>query len=220
MVENNETTIAKNRIVKNKVIEFSFSTAVCYMNQCVISHFYILNNAPFVLILSGIVHRDIKPENIYINHRPPLLKIGDFGLARFIEAKTTINTATASGGSQSHTIGTPASSVLGGTQTQLCGSAAAAAVQISMENRDIKRVDSVVSVKGLVIGTPGYTAPEGGALCTEKADVFSAALILLELLCPRFGTAMERYKTLENFRTRQKVREERAIESITNEKGV
>ncbi|EKX74256.1 protein kinase domain containing protein [Theileria equi strain WA] len=57
-----------------------------------------------------------------------------------------------------------------------------------------------VSVRGQVIGTPGYTAPEGGGNCTEKADIYSAALILLELLCPRFNTVMERLDTLENFR--------------------
>lgn len=134
------------------------------------------------MVISGIVHRDIKPENIFINRKSQLLKIGDFGLARFIEAKpmSTTGPAFPEGVSptSSHT-----------------------AAQLS----DIKRIDSVVSVKGLVIGTPGYTAPEGGGLCTEKADVFSAALIFLELLCPRFGTAMERYTTLENFRTYQKV---------------
>uniref|UniRef100_A0A3B0MSE6 non-specific serine/threonine protein kinase n=1 Tax=Theileria annulata TaxID=5874 RepID=A0A3B0MSE6_THEAN len=57
-----------------------------------------------------------------------------------------------------------------------------------------------VSVRGQVIGTPGYTAPEGGGNCTEKVDIYSAALILLELLCPRFSTVMERLETLEKFR--------------------
>lgn len=127
----------------------------------------------------GIVHRDIKPENIFINHNPLLLKIGDFGLARFIEDKIT--TCKPPGG---------------------CGGATPSQPELSLE---FPQHDSVVSAKGLVIGTPGYTAPEGGALCTEKVDVFSAALILLELLCPRFGTTMERHQTLENFRTRQKV---------------
>jgi serine/threonine protein kinase len=68
------------------------------------------------------------------------------------------------------------------------------------------RVDSLISVKGLLIGTPGYTAPEGGALCTQKADIFSASLILLELLSPRFSTSMERFQTLECFRTQQIVK--------------
>ncbi|PHJ23178.1 eif2 kinase if2k-a (incomplete catalytic triad) [Cystoisospora suis] len=57
-----------------------------------------------------------------------------------------------------------------------------------------------ISYKGEVIGTPAYAAPEGGGLCDEKADIYSGALILLELLCPRFTTVMERVKTLEDFK--------------------
>lgn len=146
-----------------------------------------------------------------------LLKIGDFGLARFIQAKT-INTIAVAGqqltptadlhSSNSHHSGT----VVGKTPPVTASNGIFRLPSFTTQyysndniNSNLKRNDSVVSVKGLMIGTPGYTAPEGGALCTEKADVFSAALILLELLCPRFGTAMEKYKTLENFRTRQKV---------------
>lgn len=55
-------------------------------------------------------------------------------------------------------------------------------------------------MKGHVIGTPEYAAPEGGASCTDKADIYSASLILLEMLCPRFTTIMERVATLEGFR--------------------
>ncbi|BAM39657.1 eukaryotic initiation factor-2 alpha kinase-A [Theileria orientalis strain Shintoku] len=62
-----------------------------------------------------------------------------------------------------------------------------------------------VSVRGQVIGTPGYTAPEGGGNCTEKVDIYSAALILLELLCPKFNTVMERLETLERFRSKREV---------------
>lgn len=62
------------------------------------------------------------------------------------------------------------------------------------------------SYKGEVIGTPAYAAPEGGGLCDEKADIYSGALILLELLCPRFTTVMERVKTLEDFKLNYLVR--------------
>lgn len=150
---------------------------------------------------SGIVHRDIKPENIFVNDAKLTLKIGDFGLARFIEAKTIPSSKTSVEERQhkveQHRAELPHARVHPFVQSS---------EHCAVSHRSIKRIDSVVSVQGLVIGTPGYTAPEGGALCTEKADVFSASLILLELLCPRFGTAMERYKTLENFRVRQKVR--------------
>lgn len=52
------------------------------------------------------------------------------------------------------------------------------------------------------VGTPAYCAPEGGAKAGAPADVFSAALIILELLCPPFETAMERAQVLEAFRNR------------------
>ncbi|CDR94646.1 PK4 protein kinase, putative [Babesia bigemina] len=63
------------------------------------------------------------------------------------------------------------------------------------------------SLPGQLIGTPGYAAPEGGFNCSEKADIFSAALILLELLSPRFHTVMERFTVLENFRNTGRVPE-------------
>jgi len=50
------------------------------------------------------------------------------------------------------------------------------------------------------IGTPAYAAPEGGAQAKAPADVFSAALVVLELLCPPFPTAMEHAQVLEALR--------------------
>jgi serine/threonine protein kinase len=50
------------------------------------------------------------------------------------------------------------------------------------------------------VGTAAYCAPEGGARATASADMFSAALIILELLCPPFSTAMERKVVLGAFR--------------------
>jgi serine/threonine protein kinase len=50
------------------------------------------------------------------------------------------------------------------------------------------------------VGTAAYCAPEGGARATAAADIFSAALVILELLCPPFGTAMERQQVLGAFR--------------------
>jgi len=62
-------------------------------------------------------------------------------------------------------------------------------------------------VDGLQVGTPAYCAPEGGARAGAPADVFSAALVILELLCPPFGTTMERAKVLSDFRERRVVPE-------------
>merc|ERR1719148_543665 len=52
------------------------------------------------------------------------------------------------------------------------------------------------------VGTALYCAPEGGARATKSADIFSAALIILELLCPPFKTFMERAEVLGAFRDR------------------
>jgi len=54
-----------------------------------------------------------------------------------------------------------------------------------------------------VVGTPGYCAPEGGSGAAAPADIFSAALVILELLCPPLGTDMERVRVLEDLRERQ-----------------
>ena len=48
-------------------------------------------------------------------------------------------------------------------------------------------------------GTPGYTPPEGNTRNTST-DVYSTSLVMLELLCPRFSTLMERMRVMEDFR--------------------
>lgn len=59
--------------------------------------------------------------------------------------------------------------------------------------------------EGGKVGTPAYCAPEGGARAGAPADVFSAALVILELLSPPFGTSMERARVLETLREHQAV---------------
>ncbi|SCN61280.1 eukaryotic translation initiation factor 2-alpha kinase, putative [Plasmodium chabaudi adami] len=118
------------------------------------------------------IHRDLKPENIFVDLDTYILKIGDLGLVRFIEEKKRENDLSNIDNFKDN------------IYTEI----------------NHNTITSQISLKGQMIGTPGYTAPEGGALCDEKADIYSAALILLELLCPRFNTIMERYKTLNDFR--------------------
>jgi len=55
------------------------------------------------------------------------------------------------------------------------------------------------------VGTPAYWAPEAGARAGAPADIYSAALVTLELLCPPFRTSMERAQTLESLREHGKV---------------
>lgn len=55
------------------------------------------------------------------------------------------------------------------------------------------------------VGTPMYCAPEGGARAGAPADVYSAGLVILELLCPPFETIMERARLLEALRERREL---------------
>lgn len=68
----------------------------------------------------------------------------------------------------------------------------------------------VLRKSGPAGGTPGYLAPElfsQDCPCSDKADLFACAVILLELLLPPFGTQMERSEFLEGFRIRNAVPE-------------
>lgn len=59
-------------------------------------------------------------------------------------------------------------------------------------------------------GTPGYLAPEllsQESPCSDKADIFACAVILLEVLLPPFRTHMERTTFLDGFRIRNAVPE-------------
>ncbi|PFH33114.1 eIF2 kinase IF2K-A (incomplete catalytic triad) [Besnoitia besnoiti] len=153
----------------------------------------------------GIVHRDLKPENIFVDPNTLVLKIVDFGLAKFIQRENS-NTSGAAAGQA----GASGNAEGGG------GDGADGERNREKQKQKIKGLlakarrmgkNMEMSYKGEVIGTPAYAAPEGGGLCDEKADIYSSALILLELLCPRFTTVMERVKTLEDFKTNYAVPE-------------
>ncbi|OII74534.1 protein kinase [Cryptosporidium ubiquitum] len=163
----------------------------------------------------GIVHRDLKPENIFVNPDSLQIKIGDFGLARLMfdgDAKNNNDNSNVVGDSQfvsKSASSSPSPHKLENNQVSVNNDLNRFMEERRQQNRmeakmnnPLSRLDSQMSVRGQVIGTPGYTAPEGGALCNEKADIYSAALILLELLCPRFTTAMERIHVLDSFRSK------------------
>ncbi|OEH76708.1 protein kinase (incomplete catalytic triad) [Cyclospora cayetanensis] len=145
----------------------------------------------------GIVHRDLKPENIFVDPQSHVLKIVDFGLAKFIQSKTAGQLAESAdaGAAGVATASADAGVSLDKQQNALLHPGAS-----SRAGGIKKPIFFDMSYKGEVIGTPAYAAPEGGGLCDEKADIYSSALILLELLCPRFKTVMERVKTLEAFK--------------------
>eukprot|EP00371_Babesia_bovis_P002410 XP_001611057.1 PK4 protein kinase [Babesia bovis T2Bo] len=128
---------------------------------------------------NNFIHRDLKPENIFVDPITNALKIGDFGLVGFISQSTR------------DTCDSPQDITLGHDPLELYQDGI-------IHPRELLRPGS--SIPEHIIGTPGYTAPEGGFNCSEKADIYSASLILLELLSPRFKTSMERFAVLENYR--------------------
>lgn len=178
----------------------------------------------------GIVHRDLKPENIFVDPQTHVLKIVDFGLAKFIQRKTAeshqaqlsdtsvpasaaLGDSAVFGATPSRRLPVyPAASSSGPTGALFDVVRREASLQPEKKGEQSRLSISLSlvvvggqSYKGEVIGTPAYAAPEGGGLCDEKADIYSSALILLELLCPRFHTVMERVKTLEAFKTLNQV---------------
>jgi len=79
------------------------------------------------------------------------------------------------------------------------------------ENQLFRQFDQfslkMLTTKNGMGGTPGYTAPEillharngHGTACSDKVDIYSCAVILLELLLQPFRTHMERIITLDKF---------------------
>lgn len=138
---------------------------------------------------SKIIHRDVKPNNIFV--RNGIVKIGDLGLA------TTMNTKTSGTAASSTTATTPITTTTTTTTDPIESKEPPRSQNITTASGFDKNNDSTKSTH---IGTYLYTAPEvATGHYTEKCDVYSMGVILVELTC-RFQTAMERAHVLEQLK--------------------
>jgi serine/threonine protein kinase len=133
---------------------------------------------------AGIVHRDLKPSNIWLepNRRGAYnVKVLDFGIAK------VSNRAAA----QPH----PASY----EEETIVMMPAAASSEEEPESPTLLSTPSYLrTTVGTLLGTPAYMAPEQcqGAEVDFRADIYSLATIVYEMLCSRLPFQAEDFKQL------------------------
>jgi serine/threonine-protein kinase len=105
----------------------------------------------------GIVHRDLKPANVMLLSNGAV-KLLDFGLARLVQ------TAAAAGGKDSFGRG-----------------------MVTLADLSLPTVSSPLTIKGTILGTLQYMAPEQleGSDTDARADIFSFGGMLYEMLTGR-----------------------------------
>jgi serine/threonine protein kinase len=136
--------------------------------------------------LAGIVHRDLKPSNIWLepNHRGGYnVKVLDFGIAKVSDRATAGQPRPA--GNEDETVvmrATPATSV-----------------EEEPEAPTLLTTPSYLrTTVGTLLGTPAYMAPEQcqGTEVDFRADIYSLATIVYEMLCSRLPFQAEDFKQL------------------------
>jgi serine/threonine protein kinase len=155
----------------------------------------------------GIIHRDLKPANIFASSDGRVIKIGDFGLSKQllgVKSSTTPN---------QHQDTTPTSKTAARTEyshTQECWHQAkandGALIQIHKTKTQTLVEYGKTTVDPLTagVGTASYASPEQVKSRTygTAADIFSAGLILLELLSC-FETEHERLHNFQQCRNQR-----------------
>ena len=128
----------------------------------------------------GVLHRDVKPTNLFLDARGDL-KIGDFGLARFVKSGSA-----------------------GGQAAQPPQAAAGVARPATPPPQPLDLPSALSDATGLV-GTALYIAPEvaqGWPVYDGRCDVYSLGIIAFELFNGPWGTAMGRVVALRGLRER------------------
>jgi len=174
----------------------------------------------------GLIHRDLKPSNIFVSTvcendsiANGILKIGDFGVATFIndeveqQPQSSPPLACSASYSTSMAIGAGADSPAFGSQPIDIRSGSSSfrssplqimppsSLSFSQSSLDAKLGTSSQSYRTTGIGTVAYASPEQLRKDTydEKTDIYSLGIILLELYYI-FNTHMERARVLQNLR--------------------
>jgi serine/threonine protein kinase len=134
---------------------------------------------------SGIVHRDLKPSNIWLepNRRGGYnVKVLDFGIAKV------------SGGA-----GGPGTSAGAGDETVMMMATRSRTASREPELPTLMRTPSLLrTTVGTLLGTPAYMAPEQcqGTEVDYRADIYSLATIVYEMLCGRLPFQAEDFTQL------------------------